>query len=76
VNGARRSLAREAFFGEIVGLFSPKAIWNSALLFQVFPLQKGGSNVGCHQNVAYSPPADVGQFSDHRHGAAERQDLS
>ena len=32
---------------------------NSALLFRVFSLQKGGSNGGRHRNSAYSPPADA-----------------
>jgi hypothetical protein len=32
---------------------------NSALLFPFFSLQKGGSNGGVRQNIAYSPPADT-----------------
>jgi hypothetical protein len=49
----------EALFQRNLLAFFVKAPPNFALLLQVKSLQKGGSNGGVRQNIAYSPPADV-----------------
>jgi hypothetical protein len=54
-----RVVMPEAVFQRNPLTFFVKAPPNSALLFQVSSLQKGGSNVGVRQNIAYSPSADV-----------------